>query len=82
MTDMTDFLQYCQQAEADDQRTEPLIWQQQGDHVVDPLTGRRFTLAEALTAVTRTQVDYMGGGVMVWFGKANVRIQFGATGTA
>lgn len=88
---MANFLDYCKQADADyDQfvdggkgtRQQPLIWEQDGDFVVDRTTDTRFPLAEALVTVTHRVVDHMGNGVMVWSGEPNILIHFGTTGNA
>jgi len=82
---MANFTDYCQTAEDEFDRSVrsiPLVWEHDGDHVVDRMTNERFLLAEAMIAVSKSKVDHMGDGMMVWFGDPIIRIHFGTKGNA
>lgn len=82
---MVDFRTYVQQADAEykqETRDEPLILEQNGTVLTDPHNGTTFSLTEVLEAVSYRPVDDVGGGILVFFGKENIRIRFMEAGNA
>jgi len=83
MSEFLDFIRETDHEYCGNVRDEPMIMEQQGSQVRDPVSGQTFDLATIWQDLRQARAEDVGGGIVLFFlGLLVIRIRFAEGGSA